>query len=115
MATAAHESQTLHDSKAGEDGPDKERKGDSGLGRPVVVTAVRICANVDGHRDGAGEPEYRGDSEQAEGDDGIVRASEETRRQREVEEYEYRPDGAKEEECERRRRAVPWPGGNVDN
>lgn len=108
--TAASESKALHNSKASEDGPDEEGKGHSSLcALAEVVTAAPRGANEGRNGDGAGKPEDGGDDEQAESDHGVVGASEEARRQGEIEEDEDGPDDAEEDKGEGGRRAAPPP------
>lgn len=101
VAARPHESETLHDGKAGEDGPDEEAKGNSSLGRLAECVAAALGdADEVGHSDGASEPENGGDAEQDEADEAVVETRGEERHQRKVEQDEDGPDGAEEHEGE---------------
>lgn len=104
--------ETLEHGERGEAGPEEEAKGDGGLERLAGPAAVTVpAADADGHGDRAGEPEERGDEEEAERDDLEEQLRDDGRDDGDVEEDEDRPDRVEEHEAEGRGRVLV---GDVD-
>ncbi|KAI6755347.1 hypothetical protein HG531_004453 [Fusarium graminearum] len=97
VATASHESKSLHDGQASKDGPDEVTECDSSLGGLALGVSMAVRnTDVSSDSGSAGKPEERGKSEDAEGDHVVVDARSKERRQGEVEKHENGPDGTEE-------------------
>ena len=109
-AGAAPKSETLDNGKTSENSPDEEAECDSSLSTLAEVVAVAVGgANASGHGDGASEPEKGGDGKDDQRSEAVVEARSEEGNESKVDEHQERPDGAEEEEGERRWSIVPCP------
>lgn len=99
VTARSHESQSLHDGQASEDGPDEVTKSNGGLSALADCDAVAFGnTNVSSESGSAGEPEQRGKGENTESNHAVVQTRSEERRQSQVEEYEDGPNDAEEQE-----------------
>ena len=106
VSTASHESQSLHDGQASKDCPDEVTKCDGSLNRPTTVVIAVRNTETGSDSSGTGEPEERGNGENAQSNHVVVDARSKARREGEVEQHENGPDGTEEQKSVRRRRPV---------